>query len=579
MSHVIRGSLRGLVCARGAAVAVHPALVRAYRARARAPLPDPETQAAPQALSADDAGAARELFLAEARTDAQGAFTLQIDDDRYQGEPVELHLYFDRGPQGKGEGAEPLQVALGTVSPEWQEGPGGGRLAYWHWVLPHRWWCWILRWFGVWVIWGRVVTCKEKIPVAQLTVRAYDADIFPVLRDYLGSAVTAGDGTFAIYFLASAFQKAPLGLPGELVKGPDYFFRVEDGSGNPLLDEPQSRARQSDRENRSNCFCVELCVETEGGGPFSQPWFTNVGNFQITTDIDAAGLTKYAKLGAGGVGWGFFAAPKLRGFCPKTSTANGQPMWYRFRFRNVTDGTPLQTIEAAMVVAHRVGSRLAWDAVNGFWAFQEIHVAPAGASGAPPADPATPYVLVPNSFGWIPVVQDALDDGYQELLRIDSTALVPGGAAPGNGAGNPVAAPRNGKVVEIVFQTTTNPGSDVQEYEQVQRATLLVNNWEEVRLLSVQEFELGTPCDKLTSTLTIKYTVDHQLLNNFSLSTSGPSGPLPSGNAPRGGNATVPVNISAWPTCAYSLSLSSRRSLTDGEGNDDQDQATIIFCK
>ena len=31
-----------------------------------------------------------------------------------------------------------------------------------------------------------------------------------MLRDYLGSAVTAGDGTFAIYFLASAFQKAPM---------------------------------------------------------------------------------------------------------------------------------------------------------------------------------------------------------------------------------------------------------------------------------------------------------------------------------------------------------------------------------
>src|SRR5215212_9345569 len=172
MSHIIRGSLRGLVCAKGASVPIHPATVLLYRVRTERPLPSPEDQREPVALSADEIGAKEQMLVARAETDAQGNFTAQLE--RYDGEPLEVDLRFDRGPQGKGEGAEPLQVSLGTVRLDWQRTQDGA-IAVWRYILPHLWWCWILRYFGIWVIWGRVVTCKERLPLSGFTVRAYDA--------------------------------------------------------------------------------------------------------------------------------------------------------------------------------------------------------------------------------------------------------------------------------------------------------------------------------------------------------------------------------------------------------------------
>jgi hypothetical protein len=585
MSHIIRGSLRGLVCAKGASVPIHPATVLLYRARSERELPAAEEQRDPAALSADELAAKEQTLVGRAETDAQGGFTVRLE--RYDGGPLEIDLRFDRGPQGKGEGAEPLQLSLGTMRLEWQQGEQDSA-ATWRYVLPYRWWCWILKYFGIWVIWGRVVTCKTRLPLAGFKVRAYDTDIFPLLRDYLGSDTSAADGSFAIYFMASAFQKAPFGFAGELVKGPDYFFKVEDNNGTVVIDEPPSAGRAPGRENRSNCFCIELCVDVDGPGPYEQPWFTNVGNFQITTDTDANGLAKYARAGAGGTGWGFFGGLRLAGFCPKTSTANGLPMFYRFLFRNLTDGGTDQPVTAGMVLQQRVGSRLIPDGGGG-WGFQQIWVDSFGATSPPPADPADPHVLVPDANGWIPVVQDALDNGYQDLLRLNSAAIVAGGGAPGNGPGNAVSSPRNGKLIEIVFQTTTDPAAG-PEHEQAARAKLYVNNWEEVRLLSLQQFENpgATSCDELHDDLDVKYTVDHELLLSWGLGISsaasglgwpgpGPLPPPPSG--PRGGNGTRHLDISGWPSCSYTVGLSSTRKLTNGDTNDDTNGVHITFCK
>lgn len=583
MSHIIRGSLRGLVCAKGASVPIHPATVLLYRARTERELPGADDPPEPAALSADELGAREQMLVGRAETDLQGNFSVRLE--RYDGEPLEVNLRFDRGPQGKGEGAEPLQVSLGTPRLEWQRTEQDS-VAVWSYVLPYLWWCWILKYFGIWVIWGRVVTCKERLPLSGFTVRAYDADIFPVLRDYLGSAVSAGDGSFTIYFMSSAFHKAPFGLPGELVKGPDYFFKVEDNNGTVVINEPASAGRAPGRENRPNCFCVELCVDVDAPGPYEQPWFTNVGNFQITTDMDANGLAKYARFGAGGTGWGFFGGLRLSGFCPKKSTVNGLPMFYRFLVRNLTDGGGDQVVTAAMVAAQRVGSRLLPDGMGG-WGFQQIYVDRLGA--AMPADPADPAVLVPDANGWVPVLQDALDNGYQDLLRLDSTTVVPGGAAPGNGAGNAVSSPRNGKLLEIVYQTTTHPAVGF-EHEQVARAKVYVNNWGEVRLLALKQFEDpgATSCDELHDDLDLKYTVDHELLLDWALGVSsaasglgwpGPGVLPPPPTGARGAHGIKHLDISTWPSCSYTAGLTSTRKLTNGDWNDDTNGVWITFCK
>jgi hypothetical protein len=89
----------------------------------------------------------------------------------------------------------------------------------------------------------------------------------------------------------------------------------------------------------------------------------------------------------------------------------------------------------------------------------------------------------------------------------------------------------------------------------------------------------------------VKHTVDHELLDFWSIDVSSaafppyppapPSPPFPnllSGTAPRGGNGTTPIDISSWLPCSYTVSLTTRRALTDGLNDDSGRTKQITFC-
>ena len=163
--------------------------------------------------------------------------------------------------------------------------------------------------------------------------------------------------------------------------------------------------------------------------------------------------------------------------------------------------------------------------------------------------------LVPDSDGWIAVDQSGLDDGfYGPLIRFDTTTVQAALDAPGNGAGNAVAAPKNGLNLRILYEAGPVGGA-VAFCNALDR--IHINNWGEVRLLDLQEFSGGgLPCSKITNAINIQYTVDHELTASWSIGISSaalfpPPPPLPSGNTPRGGNGTHFVDVSAWPNCAY----------------------------
>jgi hypothetical protein len=93
----------------------------------------------------------------------------------------------------------------------------------------------------------------------------------------------------------------------------------------------------------------------------------------------------------------------------------------------------------------------------------------------------------------------------------------------------------------------------------------------------------------------VRYTADHELIADWGLGVSSAAVPggitinhsLTAGSTSRGnaqvfnmaapGETTPP--FSAWPSCAYSLVLSTRRKLTDGENNDHARSNQVIFCK
>jgi hypothetical protein len=604
MAYLFRGRLSGLICDE-CLEPLSNVKVRLYRIRegqdvtALAVANPKETFAV---LSDAQVKEKAQSLFAEAETDAQGNFTFELGEKQgYRGGAFELDVSCGTVPHRKAlPRREPVQFSLTTLQPQWRQSETGNLWA-WNYSLPYRFWCWIRGLFGAWTVCGKVVTCDTQKPVSGVKVSAFDADWLQ--DDALGSANTDGAGRFRLDYAASDFKKtlfSPL-LNLEWVGGPDLYFKIETGGGTVLLSEPRSRGRASDRENAGPCFCVELCVDVAEQPPFNNPLFTHVGDFHILTDISAvSGRTNAAVLGHGGPDYGFEGALKLRGFCPKTSPVGApDPMRYRFLY-SIGGGAP-QPITGSLLYPVLVGARLIqWDIFGTglSWTFQSIYVAGSGATPDPTPTPVVPpgtpwgpvpaHVVVPDSDGWIQVDPNALDSGfYGPLLRFNTPVAVPGGAAPGNGAGNALTDPKNGTDLAITFEA--GPVGGAATFSNT-LSKLHVNNWSEVELLDLTQFHGpgSDACSELTNALDIRYTADHALMASWSIAISSASGsapgtivpPFPAGSTARGGIGTYPtINISSWAHCSYRVSLTTRRRLTDGETDDSDKTTELTFCK
>ena len=600
MSYIFKGKLCGYIC-RECPEPLAGLKIRLYRTRK-----DQNVTALAVAnpndtfniLNSNSLKEKESNFFAEAVIDEQGNYHFELGEkQKYNGEPFEVDIYCETVPHLKSsqKKPEPVQFTITVLQPQWKQ-IGENYVGVWEYCIPWRFWCAIRARFGAWVICGKVTVCKTQMPVAGLKVHAFDADWLQ--DDELGFGITDGDGKFRIDYSLSDFNKTPFSplLNLELVGGPDIYFRIEDSGGNVILNEPRSRARQNDRENVGPCFCVSLCVDVESQPPFKNPWFTHVGDFHIITDINSgSGLTNAAVLGHGGPNYAFFGGMKLRGFCPKTSPSGpALPMRYRFRYAPLAMPLALTPITGDKVLPVLVGSRLIqWKLFddNLVWTFQSIYVQGSGATpdptptpgGSGPWGPVPAHVIVPDADGWINVDQNGLDDGfYGSLVRFNSVVAIPGGNAPSNGAGNPVLDPKNGTAIRIVFEAGPVGGAVTFSNE---LPNVLINNWQEVRLLNLQQFTSGGSCSDLNTDLNILYTTDHQQLASWNIGISSAAvippiaPPLPSGTAPRGGFGNRYIDISSWPACSYLVALTTRRALTDGENDDSANTISVTFCK
>ncbi len=336
------------------------------------------------------------------------------------------------------------------------------------------------------------------------------------------------------------------------------------------------------------CICVNPPI-------FNHPWFTHVGDFDILGDFEPSGLTSQPEGGHGGPGFGFFDDLSLRGLCPKVDPAHPtQPMAYRFLFQ--AEGEAATPITGGYVSEVLVGSRYTtWNGVPG--TLQSVRIRGTGSTSPtpPPYDgkPTPPdHYIVPDPEGWVAVDAEALDDGFNGWLMGFATPVAfPGGApGPGVSAGEavPVANQRDGVDAAIIFQATRTTtiaavnGGGTPDYEN-ELATIHINNWDEVGLLGLLQFQ-ASACTPLTNTLTIEYTTDHELLAEWSIglttAATVPGPPtFPKGTGPRGSAGSEEYSLDGWPSCSYLVSLSTRRRLTDGL-NDDPSKtiALTTFC-
>jgi len=610
MNFIIKGNLRGLLCS-DCELPVTGTSVKIYK-----PAPDSRETLLAVAdakqtfhqLTADELNAKEKLFIAEGKLQDNGNFEVELGQrSGYDGGALEIDWYCGNSPIKIGPGPKKevsLQFHITTFQPMWQGNKGDAQYAYFEYRIDPKWFCRILSLFDIWVVCGIVTDCETREPIGGVRVFAYDVDL--IQDDSLGNAYTDGNGKFTIIYPGDNFRKTLLSpwLNVEWPAGPDYYFRIESSSGAVLLAEDRTRGRQADRHNAHNCFCVKLCVKN---GPIDTgwPWFTEVGNFSITSDIDASGKTIATKFGAGGPGYGFFGSVKLGGYATKrVPTAPGSPLYYRFLYSldnvNFTKITAAEMEGTPLKVATR---QITW---HGGVAFQDVVIdisQPASAPDSIPADtyplPIADHVLHPDADGWVRVDQPALDDGfYGSLFYLNTNTILAGGdASVGQTAGAAVsgADQKNGKMLYIQFQTTDDPSNPASPNLQTQAlvAQIYVNNWNEVSLVKLEELYAGggSGCTPVKTQAHIDYTVDHELIGSWNLSissnaTGGISG-LPSGNVPRGAAAQLNLATAAgispafatWPSCAYALSLNTIRKLTTGEYNDDWTPNVVLFCK
>ena len=224
------------------------------------------------------------------------------------------------------------------------------QVAYWEYGITNKFWCRVLRLFGVYAICGRVTDCKEGIPIQGLKVKAFDVDL--IQDDYLGEGNTDVAGKFKIFYTEADFSKTIFSwLNVEWPAGPDIYFSVENGSGTVILQEPRSRGHQPDRENISNCFCVELCVgiDIPVPPPVPIPAFIRIGTIDYQTQMESApfgsGLTNS--------NYAFFSDLRLNGIFAQTF--GGMPMEYCFEFTKDFDEAGLP-VNWQRVLAPQIGT-------------------------------------------------------------------------------------------------------------------------------------------------------------------------------------------------------------------------------
>ncbi len=546
-------------------------------------------------------------LLAETETDEMGNFTVELPDKKYNGSAIEIDFSCSSVPvqvvlKNPTKEKGPLQFHVTTLQPLWREMPNSDNrqtlIAYWEYGITYKFWCMILKLFGLYVICGRVVDCSKKIPIQGLRVKAYDVDI--IQDDYLGMGITGVDGKFKIYYTQADFSKTLISwLNIEWPAGPDLYFSIESGAGTVILKEPRSRGHQKDRENAPNCFCIELCVKTEGEqGTYAPVLFQKVGQYWITTDFDANGFTNDAERNA------FTETIPLIGAVPAPFSSTA--LEYRFLVKNLDLGTSV-IADANYMDPFEIGtlnrisfSPFKWESYS-YWV----------------NNPAAPYNVTIDPQGWIrvPRENDLFGTAGQfspgtllgELMTtklvkeyfdlISPTVYIAGNAFP-------VASKASIHHYEITCEVR-EVGSTSVAYSNVLAKIAVCNTdylyrrhpaWAggdlhcySVVMLELKETTLsGGGCNKVTNKVTAIYSVVHPAIDNMRVYFEG-SGALP---APFVINpvvadeaiGSVVFDVTALPSCAYIVWVEATFRLTRGWGRDITPLYPVIwdhiaFCK
>jgi hypothetical protein len=622
MSYIFKGNLRGFYCGDcfdylyKAKVKIYATDKAAENIIAYAVAREKETF---HQRSEDELKSLTKRLLVETETDEMGNFTVEFPQ-KYDGSafdidfecgtvPIKLKIKTPPKPRG------PFQFHITTLQPMWKEMQDRKQFytAYWEYGIPRRYWCRLLRQFGLYIICGRVVDCEKKIPISGLNVKAFDVDL--IQDDYLGLGTTNVNGQFKIYYTEADFTKTIFpGINIEWVPGPDLYFSIESGSGTVIMQEPRSRGRQKDRENVSNCFCVELCIDVKDRPhtPVPIPAFLRIGGIDYTTQIHSApfgnGLTTS--------NYAFFSTLRLNGIL--SQTLGTQPMEYCFEFTKDFDaaGTPInwQRVKVGQISQTNIGYVEKASLVNLPFPHYVYHNQDCFVSNIPIPGAITTAV---TADGWILVPQQKdnplnpagvgmfVANGNQINLDTNSLAAFPPVNLNGLVAGQDTTSTGKPLAQDIVFalrMLVREQGNNATITEAGMCGRLAIDNtlytnmkhhpewgaWNSpaggeygVCMVDIQQLIAGG-CNKITSKVDILYSVAHPNIGSIGMTLAGPMPTINLGPMPVTQNSfgTVTHNFAATdPLCAYLVTLYTTYLLTTGDSNLSPVQDQIAFCR
>ena len=604
MPYIFRGKLCGLICPECPEPLAN-VLVRLYRSRdeqrvtALAVASPKETFAI---LTDEQVEEKSSLLIAEAKTDEEGNFTLELgDQERYNGEAFEVDIKCGTVPRlpPLPRPPTPLQFTITTFQPRWREREDN-LLAIWDYCLPYRFWCLVRGRFGAWTICGRLRTCASpQTPIPGATIRAFDADWWQ--DDPLGSAVTDATGRFRIDYTTSQFRVTPFSpfFNVEFTSGPDVYFTAELG-GVTILNETQADGRTPGRENVSHCFCVELCTdEVQPPPPEAIPHWQQVEIFDIHPFPSGSGFSAEGYAGGPANSFVFGGGVELKGNCPlRNAAAPANALEYRFLIGEwgwsggVEDPDAIPTVAPAamnpvtQIATTHVGYVFYTNGL-GFMDSAKVNIGPGDVLAG----------------GWIKVDNKAVTvdmrDGTSATVNVSTSNFLRTFDlfvlnTPAITSAHPAKLPGGLPILDAGRSLTPAEREPIRRYrltfevrDSVTLAAVATDTLDSIVLdnspvavaLDLEELRTNA-CNPVSSAVHILYTVDHPHLRFFRLGISNNSGvvhpapPLPSASfaAPpptsnylfRGGaggphqpgnNGGFAVDVSADPPCAYRVAL------------------------
>ena len=622
MKYTLKGNLHGVIC-NDHLMPVANTTIRLYRypgnANEATALTVAQAKETFQKIDEKGIDAKQKHLLAETKTDNAGNYSFVIDGTKkkYNGEVVEFDLHYSKIPDyGQKDTKEPrkfkpFQVTLNVLQPKWRE-TNTGLLAAWNYRISHKLWCAILAWLDIWVICGIVLNCETQQPLPGIEVIAMDDDV--ISDDELGKATTNSGGRFCIFYRSKDFKKTFLSpiinvetplLPWG--NGPDIYFKFAFG-GSVFYEEPPSRARDSDRENVGNCFCVRLCLKdqpSDGPGPIG--YFFAIGQirrYNSILNINPANGKTTGKPIAAWNDMAFYHNLALIGAL--TEKLNGQPMEYKFQYTELTnpsDPIPVSPAAWTDVIPTQIANTvLGYRFKLGPFEYTDLAINATGSQD--PVTIAGNWIEVPQQTSMPPGYTLVLNNNGPLIKLISSTlASTPvdmAGLVQGNSTTtiNPLQKNRYFSL-RMIKREAGNPATEViagvsrpiaifnTKYLNVpQRGSWLpTTNSNELGVACIDLAELATSggCSTITNSLTAKYTAANPNLGNVALIMTGPHSFDPVTVTAPGeeahGTSSYTGNAATLPKCSYEVRISAELNLTNGEYQHDNIWDRVLFCK